>query len=114
MKPIRPRDLVESPFVRPLVALLAVLLLALGCSSTGGGKAGSPTLDRILSSGELRVGMSGDQPPMNVRSRYDNLIGLEVDLANALAESMRVKAKIVEMPFSELLEAVTWTSSSRT
>jgi polar amino acid transport system substrate-binding protein len=41
----------------------------------------APVLKRVLESGQLRVGMTGDQPPMNVRSRTGTFIGLDVDLA---------------------------------
>jgi polar amino acid transport system substrate-binding protein len=63
----------------------------------------APVLDRILKNGEIRVGMSGNQPPLNTRSRSGGLIGLEVDLAKQLSAAMGVKLKIVDMPFGDLL-----------
>ncbi|MCZ6520474.1 MAG: transporter substrate-binding domain-containing protein, partial [Bacteroidetes bacterium] len=57
----------------------------------------------IQKRGELRVGMSGDQPPFAMLSREDQLIGYEVQLAELLAEAMGVELKIIEIPFSELL-----------
>jgi len=66
----------------------------------------SPVLDRIASNGVLKVGMSGNQAPMNAKDRSGQLIGLEVDLANILAASMDVKAELVVKPFAELLPAL--------
>jgi polar amino acid transport system substrate-binding protein len=66
----------------------------------------SPVIDRILSTGVLRVGMSGNQAPMNTRNNDDQLMGLEVDLANMLAAAMEVKVKFVVKPFPELLPAL--------
>ena len=63
-------------------------------------------LKRIVESGELRVGMSGAQPPLNMRDKQGNLIGLEVDLARLLAESMGVRPKFVTKPFAQLLPAL--------
>ena len=64
------------------------------------------TLDRILKNGVLRVGMSGDQPPFSMMSNGDSLMGYEVDVANLLASSMKVKLEIVQLPFAELLPAL--------
>jgi len=63
-------------------------------------------LSKIIKNGEIRIGMSGNQPPFSMKSKAGQLIGYEVDLATALAESMGVKVKLVEMPFPELLGAL--------
>jgi polar amino acid transport system substrate-binding protein len=54
----------------------------------------------------LRVGLSGDQPPLNMRNKAGELIGFEVDLAEALATSMRIDTQLVTMPFAALLPAL--------
>jgi polar amino acid transport system substrate-binding protein len=66
----------------------------------------APVLDRVLQNGELRVGMSGNQPPFNVMSRGGSLIGVEVDLAGILAAAIGVELNIVTKPFGELLPAL--------
>lgn len=63
-------------------------------------------LDKIIKSGELKIGMSGTQPPFSLHSKSDSLMGYEVDLAELIADGMGVKLTIVEMPFSELLPAL--------
>ena len=95
--------------LRSILGLLASLALALGAGSAAlaaGDETASPVLSRIVKSGELRVGMSGNQPPLNVKSRSGELIGLEVDLAILLANAMQVTPKLVTKPFSELLGAL--------
>ncbi len=69
--------------------------------------ADGPVLDRVVENGVLRVAMSVDQPPFNMRNRAKSVIGFDVDLAKALANAMQVKLEIVERPFAELLPAVT-------
>lgn len=64
------------------------------------------TLSSILKKGEIRIGMSGNQPPYTMKATNGDLIGYDVDLANALAENMGVKLKLVQMPFSELMGAL--------
>jgi len=66
----------------------------------------SPVLDRIVETSTLRVGMSGSQPPFNMKARDGAPMGLEVDLANVLAAAMKVELKIVEKPFAELIPAL--------
>jgi len=92
-----------------LPALLVLTQLACQSSMTGSG-GGSPAtpmrLQRILDSGELRVGMSGNQPPLNMADRNGEIIGLEVDLMQALAQSMGLTAHFVIKPFADLIPAI--------
>jgi polar amino acid transport system substrate-binding protein len=86
---------------------IALLAAAFGIGFHGQADAqNAPVLDRVLQNGELRVGMSGNQPPFNVRSRGGSLIGIEVDLAAVLAAAIGVELNIVTKPFSELLPAL--------
>ncbi len=92
-----------------LHALFALALTACASSTTVDGRDPSPTptrLQRILDSGELRVGLSGDQPPLNMVNKHGELIGLEVDLINALAQSMDMDARFVVKPYADLLPAL--------
>lgn len=79
-------------------------LLSLGLS--GLSYAASPVLSRVVESGVLKVAMSGDQPPFNFQSRSKTIIGFDVALAEALANTMNVSLEIVEIPFGDLLEAL--------
>jgi polar amino acid transport system substrate-binding protein len=63
-------------------------------------------LSAILKRGEIRIGMTGTQPPFTMKAKNGELIGYEVDLATALAKNMGVKLKLVELPFSDLLGAL--------
>lgn len=89
------------------LALLAILTL-LGMSAcqtpTAGGGAGR--LQDIVESGQLRIGMTGAQPPLNMKNKHGEMIGLEVDLIHSLAQSMGLEAILVELPFAELLPSL--------
>jgi polar amino acid transport system substrate-binding protein len=82
---------------------LLLSLMCVGCSTLGMGGNGT---DRIKNSGQLRVGMSGDYPPLNAKTSDGYLIGFEADLAAALAAILRVELVLVEMPLGDLLDAV--------
>jgi polar amino acid transport system substrate-binding protein len=94
------------PTIRRFLSI-ALLAATFGLGFHGQAEAqNAPVLDRVLENGELRVGMSGNQPPFNVRSRGGSLIGIEVDLATVLAASMGVELNIVTKPFGQLLPAL--------
>ena len=84
-----------------LVFLLSMLLFPTLIHAKSEG-----TLQRVMRTGELRVGTSGNQPPFTVKSKDGSLIGYEIDLAEALAEAMGVKVRFVEKPFPDLLPAL--------
>ena len=91
-------------FVLWFIAALA--LLSIPPAGVSQAQTDSPVLARIVKTGELRVGMSGDQPPLNFKNKSGTMAGLEVDLAKVLAELMGVKLQIVQKPFGELIGAV--------
>jgi len=84
---------------------LLAFILVLAVAGTAFGS-DAPILDRIVKNGVLKVGMSGNQAPMNVKGRSGMMIGFEVDLANMLTSIMDVRLEIVNKPFPELLPAL--------
>jgi len=90
----------RSVIIWVLVAVLCV------SSAVPASAAEAPVLDRIIENGEIRVGMSADQPPFNVRDRWGNLMGLDVDVAMLLAAAFETDLNIVQKPFPELLAAL--------
>jgi polar amino acid transport system substrate-binding protein len=94
--------------MRPLrVLLLGLLVLALGaCQSFQTRAPVSERLQRVLESRELRVGLTGNQPPLNMKNKRGELIGLEVDVVKALADAMGLEVRLVVTPFADLLPAL--------
>lgn len=89
---------------RAALSLFTGMLLALPLLASA--QQASPVLSRIAESGTLRVGMSGNQPPFNFKSRDGKAMGMEVDLATLLATALDVDLQIVDMPFGQLLPAL--------
>lgn len=98
MKPIR------------ITALLIVLfMICVGCAGLpqqNGAGTGGVVLNRIVAAGELRVGCTGDMPPLNMTTKSGELIGLEIELAELIADAMGVKPRFITMPFADLLPAL--------
>lgn len=89
-------------FLRRPLLLLLLTVLALGFT----GLAQAQVLGQIMERGELRVGLSGSQPPFNAKDRSGELMGLEVELATMLAGAFGVDVQFVTKPFGDLLGAL--------
>jgi len=91
----------------PILLALSQLACQSSLTSSSGNPSTAPMrLQRILASGELRVGLSGNQPPLNMTDRNGEIIGLEVDLMKALAQSMGLNVRFVVKPFADLIPAI--------
>ncbi|MEN8181126.1 MAG: transporter substrate-binding domain-containing protein [Myxococcota bacterium] len=93
---------------RALGPLLGSLLLAILFSCATSKQAPEPSrgLSHIARTGEIRIGTSGEQPPLTMTARSGELIGLDVAFANVLAQAMGVEPKLVRLPFGQLLDAL--------
>jgi len=89
-----------------LVTVLGLCAAVLLGGSVWAAESGASTLSHIVENKEVRVGMSGNQAPFVMKDRNGNLIGFEVDMAEALANAMGVKLTIVQKPFAQLLPAL--------
>jgi polar amino acid transport system substrate-binding protein len=83
------------------VTLAAVMLLMV-VNIAAAGKA----LDKVLKKGELVVGITGSQPPLNATDNAGKIIGYDADIAQLIARNMGVKLKFSTMPFPDLLTAL--------
>ena len=97
--------------VRFLVVAIAVLSLLFGCvgvtqKGTLTTSPVSPILEDIVHKGELVVGTAGNMPPLNMTTKEGEVIRLEIDMAELIAEAMGVKLKVVTMLFADLLPAL--------
>ncbi len=88
--------------IKKITRIALIIVFAVGISFSGTAQ----TLKKIAERGELRVGMTANQPPFTMKATDGSVIGYEVDLAIMLAEVMNVKLTIIETPFPELLDAL--------
>jgi polar amino acid transport system substrate-binding protein len=92
-----------------LVGLIVALVLVAGCAATSQTSAppqAGPVVSKILARGELLVGTAADMPPLNMTTKEGEIIGMEVDLAQALAGAMGVKLTLKPIAFPNLLSAL--------
>ena len=82
------------------VLVSAMLLTVVNISMAG------KKMDDIIKKGELVVGTTGTQPPLNVSDKNGKIIGFDADIARLIATNMGVKIKFETMPFPHLLPAL--------
>lgn len=95
-----------SPRLRLVVILTVALVAAAWLIVRGviGGR--DPTWAHIQESGVWRVGMDPSFPPFeNLDTTTNHPVGLDVDLANAIAARWGVRAEFVGVGFDELVDA---------
>ena len=82
-----------------LVVLLALLPLSLNAESK---------LNQILSSGELKVGTTGDWDPMSMKDPATNkYVGFDIDFMKELAKDMGVKVTFVPTEWKTIVSGIT-------
>ena len=88
------------------VMALGLAFLAACAHTTQTASNAGPSLQRILQKGELVIGTAASMPPLNMTTRDGSVIGLEVDLAQSMANAMGVQLKIESMEFSKLVSSL--------
>jgi arginine/lysine/histidine transporter system substrate-binding protein len=81
-----------------VVALLLVMTMAAGCTQ-------SNTVAAIKSRGELVVATNAEFPPFEYMDG-NNFVGVDMEIAQAIADKLGVKLKIDNMAFDSVLVAV--------
>jgi cyclohexadienyl dehydratase len=82
-----------------LVVLLALLPFSLNAESK---------LDQIISSGELKVGTTGDWDPMSMKDPATNkYVGFDIDVMQELAKDMGVKVTFVPTEWKTIVAGIT-------
>jgi len=84
-----------------MFALLVAGLLLVSCGAQTG------RLDRILDSGMLRVAMDPSFPPFESVDANGQIVGLDADLARAIAVHLGVEAHTVTTGYDALYDALT-------
>lgn len=80
--------------LRKLAPLIAV---GLGLAVAMAGPAAARSLDEILKSGTIRVGVNPTLPPLAKFDDKNEIVGFDVDFANGIAKMLGVKLEIVQV-----------------
>ena len=99
---------IKNGLLSALMVLVAVVLIA--CGNSDGASEGKDALANIQEKGELNMGTSPDYPPMEFYVLDENndrqIVGMDIDLANAIADEIGVELKITTTDFDGVLANV--------
>jgi len=81
-----------------VLSILGVFLLA-GCSNNDS----VSTYEEIIDKGKMSFAMSGAYPPFNYMNDEGELVGFDIDIANAIATELGVKAEPITADFDGII-----------
>jgi ABC-type amino acid transport substrate-binding protein len=86
---------------------LIALLLAIAALGVLVGRRGDDrTLERVQATGELRVGLDASFPPFESLDADGNIVGIDADLARAIAAALGAEPVFVNVGFDGLYDAL--------
>ena len=98
--------------MKKIIAMLIVLVGFLAsCTNqvTTENSTGSAVLDRIYKKQKIVIGTTADYPPFEwhyINDGKDSVVGIDIDIANAIGEALGVEVEIREMEFNFLIAAM--------
>lgn len=98
--------------MKKIIAMLIVLvgfLAACTNQTTSENSTGSAVLDRIYAKKKIVIGTTADYPPFEwhyINDGKDSVVGIDIDIANAIGEALGVEVEIREMEFNFLIAAM--------
>ena len=102
----------KKGFMRMVLGTMSLLVLA-ACGNTSGtansAAEADGALQEIKDSGKLVVGTCADYPPYEwhlIKDGKDEIIGFDIDIAQAIADELGVELEIKDMDFDGLIPAL--------
>ena len=103
----------KKTFMKMVLGTMSLLALA-ACGNTSesadsAATAGSSALQEIKDSGKLVIGTCADYPPYEwhlIKDGKDEIIGFDIDIAQAIADELGVELEIKDMDFDGLIPAL--------
>ena len=96
-----------------LVAVLAIALLLVGCASTSAqpadapsANAGTSAVEKIKADGKLTVLTNAGFAPYEFLGEDNTVIGVDIEIAAAIAKELGVELEVVDMDFDSIIFAV--------
>ena len=87
-----------------ILAMLSLLMCAaMSASAADIDLAKKSTLEKIIQSGELRVGLEAGYMPFEMTDKKGKVVGFDVDMVKAMAKAMGVKLTIINTAWDGIL-----------
>ena len=90
---------------KKLAGLMAMSMMVFGVVAGCGGNAGGGN-DAQAEGGTLRMGTNATFPPYEMVDENNNVIGIDADIAKAIADKLGMELEIINMEFDALIPAL--------
>lgn len=85
---------------------LVVMMAAAALVGCGGGSSEQSALDRIKEAGEITMLTNAAFPPFEYLGDDGNVAGVDVEIAQAIADEIGVELKVIDMDFDGIVNAI--------
>ncbi|MBU5483843.1 ABC transporter substrate-binding protein [Clostridium sp. MSJ-11] len=93
--------------VKALLIFTIIGSLLAGCGGKDkGNETAANTLEKVKQEKKIKIGLEDTYPPMEFRNEKNELVGFDVDLANAIGEKLGVETEYVITEFGGLTMAL--------
>ena len=86
------------------MTVAAVALTGLGVSAVQAAQCSNDTWKKVMAAGKISVGVKADYKPWGYRDPSGNLVGMEIDMAQDVANAMGVELELVPVQSSNRMQ----------
>ncbi|WP_424988305.1 transporter substrate-binding domain-containing protein [Microbulbifer sp. S227A] len=90
--------------MKKLLGLTTALMTSVSAVATSAAECSNDTWNQVMSSGTLTVGVKADYKPWGFRDTNGDLVGMEIDMARDVAETMGVELELVSVQSSNRMQ----------
>lgn len=91
---MRTEKRIKGKFLGAIIAILALSLVIAGCSSSKESSTSDQSWESIQKKGYFILGLDDSFPPMGYKNAQGEIVGLDIDLAKAVAKKIGVEVKL--------------------
>lgn len=91
---------------KKLLTVVSTIALALAFGNQTASADGNDQLKKVLERGKIVIGVKADYKPWGFRDSSGNLIGMEIDMAQDVADALGVKLELVPVQSSNRMQFV--------
>jgi polar amino acid transport system substrate-binding protein len=93
--------------LKGLVSKLALIMAVVATFLAASADAQARTLDEIIASGTIKIGINPNSPPMSSIGKGNAFEGFDIDVGNAIAKAMGIKAEFVPTEVAQRIPFLT-------
>ncbi len=90
--------------IRKMMAITAILGMSIGVSGIASAECTNDVWNKVMERGTIVIGVKADYKPWGFRDSDGNIVGMEIDMANAVGATMGVSVELVPVQSSNRMQ----------